>query len=310
MKEDKYVLVIGAANLDITGFSNAPLIMEDSNPGSVKISFGGVGRNIAENLSKLEVKVKFLTVFGDDPYSNILKENCTLNNIDITDSLVIPNAMSPVYLSILDNEGDMKLALCDAEVLNKLDETYLKSKASLINNAAFILIDTNLTHEAIKYICTEFRHKPIFTDGVSTQKSLKLSNVLNCLDTLKLNLIEAKMLSGINITSEDYLPLIDYFVSMGVKNVFITLGSKGVLYGNGSKSILKPAPRVNVVNATGAGDAFMAAILYGSISGLTADNMLCVGIAASLLALSHEATINPNLSLIAIKNIIEELKIC
>lgn len=308
--QEKYVLIIGGANIDITGFSANPLVMEDSNPGSVKISSGGVGRNIAENLSKLGVHVKFLTVFGDDPYSSFLRETCTSNNIDIKDALIIPKKLSSVYLSIINNDGDMKLALCDGELLDKLNIDFLKTKSSLLANASIIMIDTNLSTEAIAYICENYNQIPIFADGVSTQKALKLLPFLNYINTVKLNYIEAEALSKVSVSDENYSALADYFISKGITNVYITLGSKGVYYGNPSLHITKPAPKVKVINATGAGDAFMAGLIYGHFNDANIEEIVVIGIAASILALSHENTINPNFSIKNIMNLIKELKIC
>ncbi|MCD8330678.1 MAG: PfkB family carbohydrate kinase, partial [Lachnospiraceae bacterium] len=60
------ITVVGAVNVDICGKSDQLLKAEDSNPGRVTISMGGVGRNIAHNLRLLEQKVSLVTVFGDD----------------------------------------------------------------------------------------------------------------------------------------------------------------------------------------------------------------------------------------------------
>jgi pseudouridine kinase len=49
----KDILVIGGSNIDYLAKSSHPLIMEDSNIGSLKTAFGGVGRNIVENLARL-----------------------------------------------------------------------------------------------------------------------------------------------------------------------------------------------------------------------------------------------------------------
>jgi pseudouridine kinase len=64
-----YVIILGGVNVDIQGFPNERLIPEDSNIGRVKISMGGVGRNIGENLIRLGVNTKLISVVGDDIYS-------------------------------------------------------------------------------------------------------------------------------------------------------------------------------------------------------------------------------------------------
>ena len=62
-----HVLVIGAANLDIKGIPEEPLLAGTSIPGQIRTSLGGVARNIAENLARLDVDTVLLTAVGDDP---------------------------------------------------------------------------------------------------------------------------------------------------------------------------------------------------------------------------------------------------
>ena len=50
LRKDSYVSIIGGTNIDIQGVPSGDLILRDSNVGEVKISLGGVGRNIGENL--------------------------------------------------------------------------------------------------------------------------------------------------------------------------------------------------------------------------------------------------------------------
>lgn len=311
MYKDKYVLVIGAANIDIQGFSSSKLIMEDSNPGTVRISSGGVGRNIAENLSKLDRSVKLITVLGDDPYSNNLIHDCNEKQIDITHSLIVEHMNSPVYLSILEENGDMKLALCDAEILEMLSVSFIKTKHSIIDKADIILLDTNLPRSILEYLAITYNYKTLFIDTVSTQKSLKIKNLLQYFDTIKLNLLEAEALSNISITDNASLQKsLNFFITAGIKNTFITLGEKGVFYGNSTYSNLQTTPNIKVINATGAGDAFMAALIYSRLNKFDMDFTTRFSIAASILALSHEDTINPFMSIKNINNLLEELKLC
>lgn len=67
LPEVGYVAVAGAVNVDIGGRSAGPLVGRDSNPGTVTVSMGGVGRNIAHNLRMLGVKVSLLTALGRTP---------------------------------------------------------------------------------------------------------------------------------------------------------------------------------------------------------------------------------------------------
>ena len=85
LRKENYVTVIGGSNMDIQGFPNNPLVMYDSNPGKVDISMGGVGRNIAENLSRLNVNTKLISAIGNDLYGNTILSECKNLNIDVND---------------------------------------------------------------------------------------------------------------------------------------------------------------------------------------------------------------------------------
>lgn len=88
----------------------------------------------------------------------------------------------------------------------------------------------------------------------------------------------------------------------GLRRVFITLGERGVFYKDElTKKFVKP-PAVKVVNATGAGDAFMAGLVYSYINDLNLDDTIQFSMYASEMALSHENTINPNISVDSIYN--------
>ena len=69
--EQPYVVVIGGLNIDLQGSSNKPLVLNDSNPGEIAMSAGGVGRNIAENIAKLNIHSKILSYVGDDTFGGL-----------------------------------------------------------------------------------------------------------------------------------------------------------------------------------------------------------------------------------------------
>ena len=60
------IAVIGGINIDIEGTPFKPLLKEDSNPGRIEMSFGGVGRNIVENVARAGGDTAMISVIGDD----------------------------------------------------------------------------------------------------------------------------------------------------------------------------------------------------------------------------------------------------
>ncbi|WP_425447182.1 PfkB family carbohydrate kinase [Dethiothermospora halolimnae] len=310
LNEERYITVIGGTNIDIQGFTGNKLILNDSNPGSVKTSLGGVGRNIAENTTKLGIKTKLISVLGNDLYGKRILKECRMAGIDMDNCLVI-NGNTSTYLSILDENRDMKVAISDMDNFSQMNVDYIKQKNSIINKSKIVVIDTNIDYEVIEYILSNFNDKVFFLDAVSTTKCKKVKDLIGKFHTIKPNKIEAEALSGIKINKEEDLnKALDYFLQKGVKKVFISLGEDGVFYGDENTKGIIRSPKINVVNATGAGDAFMAGLIYSYINNYNIHYSSVFSMTSSILALSHEDTINPNISVENINKKIKELRIC
>ena len=304
-----YISIIGGANVDIIGLPYKKLRMKDSNPGKTTISLGGVGRNIGENLSRLGVNTKIITVLGNDIYGRLLMEECKKINLDISESLILENGNTSTYLAILDEYGDMELALSSMDIIERMDIHFIKEKQAIIENSNICILDTNIPTAVLEYMVTNF-NIDFFLDTVSTTKAEKAKHILGHFHTIKPNKLEAEILSGMPINNmEDLKNAAGYFVRKGVKRVFITLGEKGVYYFDGEKEKYMSSPNVEIANATGAGDAFMAALGYSYLNNLDIENTLKFSIATSIVTLESEYTINPNISVKNINNRIEELKL-
>lgn len=282
--------------MDIFGRPDAPLVARDSNPGKVRVSEGGVARNIAFNLSLLGERVKFITAFGGDIYAARLAESCRKAGIDISDSLFVDEGATSVYLFITNENGDMELAVSDMEIYEKITPAFLLRKMPAINEAGLCVVDTNLTIEALCCIA-ENCVRPIFADAVSTAKAKKLQGILGRLHTLKVNRLEAGLLSGIEASGGAALDKIaDYFLHTGIKQLFLSLGEDGLFCANSEERLSFPCRDIRVVNATGAGDSLTAAVAWSWLQGLTLRDTALAGLAAAENCLACPETVNPGLS--------------
>ena len=290
------VVVIGGVNIDIGGISNAPLVSHDSNPGKVVMSLGGVGRNIAHNLRLLDVPVVFLTAFGDDAFADRIEKSCNALGIDISHAHIVPGMNSSAYLYIGGPDGDMHLAVSDMDICEKIDPAYIGQNLRLLEEADAIVIDANLPEKTIEYICSH-TERPVFADPVSTVKAEKLKKSMGRISVLKPNRIEAEILSGIRITDEESLcRAAEEILKSGVKTVFISLGKDGVLAAGQGHMVHIPAPPVTVRNATGAGDAFMAGLVWAQLHGLGVEESARAALMAASVAVEGSGTINPALN--------------
>lgn len=311
VREDDYVCVIGGSNIDIQGFPSSELIYKDSNVGEVKISLGGVGRNIAENLVRMGVNTRLISTIGDDVYGQKILDEARMVGINMQDSLIVSGASTSTYLSILDDTKDMVLAISHMDISDQMTVEFIKGKRHVIENAAFCVLDTNLPLEVLEYIVTAFKDKIFFLDTVSTTKAKKVKDLIGYFHTIKPNRIEAEMLTGVKIEDEaDLKKAVDILHKKGVKQVFISLGERGVFYSNAETQGVVHPPKINIVNATGAGDAFIAALGLGFLKGMSTSETAEIAVAASIIALSHENTINPQMSEETIFEKVKELKLC
>lgn len=296
VQESPYVVVIGGVNIDISGKPFNKLVGRDSNPGRVQSSLGGVGRNIAHNLRLLDVDVKMITALGEDLNSKRIIESCESLGIDMSPSLKVHSASTSTYLFITDEDGDMELAVADMEIYEHMTPEFIATRMDLINHAALCVIDANVPQETIKYVA-EHCTVPLVADSVSTAKMHKLEPIMDKIHTFKPNGLEAELLTGIKITDDASLKAVgDKLLERGIKRVFLTLGSKGVYCQDAEEHFKLPCYPTKVANATGAGDTFVAAIVWGYLNGLSMKDTARAGLAASSICTEGTETINPDLS--------------
>ncbi len=296
LKSGSYVVVVGGINMDICGRSFSSLVAKDSNPGVVRTSPGGVGRNIANNLSFMGIDVRLLSAYGDDANGERIAASCSELGIDISHALKVPGGVTSSYVYLTNPQGEMALAVSDMEICEKINRVYLSKHITLLQNAQVIVADANIPTESLKYLA-ENCEVPLFVDPVSTAKVEKLRPILNKIHTLKPNKLEAEILTGINISGPtDAQRAANRLLNFGVRRVFISMGEDGVFAATTKESLWLDSIRANMVNTTGCGDAFMAALVWAYLEGTDLRGTALAGLAAGSIAIESEDTINPYMS--------------
>ncbi len=131
MREKDYVVIIGSANIDVAGYSHESLNYADSNPGKIKFTPGGVGRNIAQNLALLGNKAWLLSAVGSDFYGQSLLTQTNQSGVYVDKCLIVPGENTSSYLSLLDNTGEMLVAINDMNISNAITAEYPHSTVNL-----------------------------------------------------------------------------------------------------------------------------------------------------------------------------------
>lgn len=301
LRTGSYAVVVGGVNVDIGGRSFRPLIEADSNPGEVVTSLGGVGRNIAHNMSLMGIDVRLLSAYGDDINGEKVAASCSELGIDLSHALRVSGATTSTYIYITDNTGEMALALSDMEVCKKITPDYLAANLPLLQNAQVVVADTNIPSESLKFLAENLT-VPLFVDTVSTAKAEKVKDILPFIHTLKPNHLEAELLSGIKIESdEDVEKAADILIEKGLHRVFISMGSKGVFASTAKEKVWHGIIPGKMANTTGCGDSFMAALVWAYLEGMNLEETAAAGLAAGSIAMESAETINPFMNAQALK---------
>ncbi len=283
------VLVIGGSNLDIIGTSLQTLIPGDSNPGSIKRSAGGVGRNITENLARLGLPVSFITVLGEDRTGRRLLN--TLEQLDV-DMVVKTTDKTSIYMAICAPDGQTETAISDMKIMDALNSDFLREHQTKIEGAEIVVVDPNLDEVALDFV---FKHASrVFVDGVSASKTVKLKPFLHRIDTLKLNRLELEALSEPDEGTREFeAKAIQDLLSQGVKRVALTLGDKGAKLITPKGELYREPIHIPIINTTGAGDAFMAGLIYAEKRSLPA---LKTAMTLAEITIEAKSAVNPDLT--------------
>lgn len=306
-----YILVLGASIVDIFGFCGRSYAQRDSIPGHIKISFGGVCRNIAENLARVGVNTEFISTLGDDENGKSILEHSRKVGYNMENSLFLEGESTPTYLAILNHQGEMESAVVDMESLNKMDEAFVDGKHEVFENAEYTIVDSD-NPILLEYILKKYQGKSKFIlDPVSAKKAKKIRHLVKYFHTIKPNRFETEALCGFKIeTNDDLKKAGRFFIEQGVKNVFISLDADGIYYitSEGEEGTLACCESINVKNVTGAGDSFVAGIGYGYMNNLNIKDTLKYSVAMSIITITHEETINPNMNHELVEDLVNRTK--
>ncbi|QJD99163.1 winged helix-turn-helix transcriptional regulator [Massilia forsythiae] len=309
------IVCVGAANLDRKLRSLDTLALGTSNPAVQSESFGGVARNIAENLARLGSQVSLLTAIGADGSGAALLTHAETLGIDTRGALRLDGVSSGTYTAVLDQDGDMVVALADMALYEQLDPAFIAARQAQFTGAALVAADLNLPLATVEAIVDGARRgeAPLVLVAVSEPKMARLPRDLSGVRLLILNAGELAARAGHDLADDAALgAAMRALQAQGARDVVVTRGAAGVLLTDGPTApiVHLAAPQAEVVDVTGAGDAFAAAVCWSLAQDLGADDeagaagderdgglvLACRrGLQLSKLTVGTRATVHPDL---------------
>ena len=255
----KPIICIGAALVDDLFHATDKMLMHTTNEVTQTRTAGGVSRNIAHQLSLLNLPVQLISVFGDDADGEWIKQVCLDAGIQL-DASITADVATGKYTAIINTDGSMFTALLTNAALHLITPEYLQEKEELLGGAAFILADANLTVATINWLI-EFtnRHEiKMIIEPVSVPPAKKIASVnFEGLYLITPNEDELPALCNQHHHTVD--EQITELLNRGIKYIWLHKGVDGSALYKKTETLQLNAPNANVVDCTGAGD--------GSVSG-------------------------------------------
>lgn len=272
------VVVCGAINVDLLATALQEPLRDDSTPGVLHRSAGGVGRNIAENLVRLGIDVSLVSTVGDDDFGRWVSGHNQEVGIDISGVVVNADLPTSSYTAVHGPDGELLLAVSDMRLFDQFEPP--GNMAGIFNEPDLLVIDANLPESVINLLESFCHPKEIAADAVSCNKCHRLGAILPQLSLLKVNRAEACAITG-SRTDND-AQLINELLQQGVQQVLLSAGEEGAILADGNQSVrAAPVKQPSVVSTSGVGDAMFGGVLAARVYGYNATEQLRWGTAAA-----------------------------
>ncbi|MFJ7727554.1 carbohydrate kinase [Neobacillus sp. NPDC097160] len=310
LSDSQHVICIGGANIDRKFHIKDKAQLGTSNPIYATQNAGGVARNIAENLGRLGMEVALISTSGVDKDWSIIEETSSLY-MNLETVTQFPEKSTGSYTAVLDSNGELIIALADMEVYEAITPDLLLKHDVLLSQSKCIMVDLNCPKETIQFLChfAKSHDLPIVLIPVSSPKMSRLPDDLDGVTWLITNRDESETYFQTEIQNEeDWKNALEKWLSLGIDNVVITNGKEGSMIGNKNEGIFRVPPIEidEVVDVTGAGDAFSSAVIYSWLEGKTLIEIAKAGSINASKTLQSPYTVRQDLSAEQLQKDMEE----
>jgi len=269
-------------------------ILQTSQPGSSSETRGGVARNVAENLAQLGEGVKLISIVGNDDAGRAIIDATSSIGVDTT--LVERNSsgVTGTYTAIMQPTGELYLGVADMGIIDHLDAQVIDRSWQHIASSRLVFVETNCSVSLLAVLIKRCLHNeiPLAIDAVSIPKFKRLPDDLHGVEYLFCNLDEAQAVHG-NFPPAAVAKKIS---ERGAKNIVITNGADPItcLTPEGITTI--ETPKTEIVDVSGAGDAFVAGFLHGILEQNKPVQATQMGVVAAGLTVQSELRNSPDLT--------------
>ena len=285
------IVIIGAVFVDIKGYPLSTYIPGGRNAGRVEQVHGGVCRNVAEDIANVELRPTFVSLVdntgsGQDVIDKLAKHKVNTRYIE-----KVPDGMG-TWLAVFDNDGDVCAAISKRPDTTPLTKLLEEKGDEIFADCDGIAFELDLEKATVKQILRYAKkyNKKVYAAISNMSIAMERRAFLQEIDCFVCNQQEAGLLFSDeydHMAPEEMCRTLAANVhSANIPCMVVTMGGEGAVYARSDgESGVVPAKKVDVIDTTGAGDAFFAGTVIGLTYGKTLPEACEIGsrLAASVI---------------------------
>lgn len=269
------IVVIGDVFIDIKGYSTSPYIPYGRNAGTIAQIHGGVGRNVVEDIANVELKPTFVSLVDNDAMGEDVIQKLNRHKVDTRYMRKVENGMG-TWLAVFDHEGDVVASISKRPDHRPIEQILDEHGDEIFKDADSIVIEIDIDKEIVKktFQYAEKYQKKVYAIVSNMSIAIERRDFIRRTACFVCNQQEAGILFSEdyeNITPEELAGILtERIQSAKIPQMVVTMGGDGAVYADqDGNSGVYPALKVDVIDTTGAGDAFFSGVCIGLTYGKT-----------------------------------------
>ena len=260
------IAIIGATIVDVVFYVDAaPDYGGTKLAKDFHIASGGKGANQAIAAKRLGADVMIVSAAGDDLFGVTALENFRRNGIDTRQIVKIPNVSTGAVMIIVEASGQYR-SIFYRGANDFFSPENIWRAADDLKSCGLFMIQFEIPLETV-YAAIDFAQKnniPVLLNPSPLHEIPDLEKICPC-EFLVLNELELETLTG--LPAENFREAAQKLLTRGLKNIILTLGSRGSIWFAAGVEEFVAAPKVESVDSTGAGDAFIGCFVQSVAQG-------------------------------------------
>ena len=285
------IVVLGAVFVDIKGYPEGIYIPAGRNAGRVEQIYGGVSRNVTEDIANCELRPTFVSLVDDTAVGADVIRRLKNHKVNTQYMRQVPDGMG-TWLAVFDHEGDVVASISKRPNLMPILNILEEKGEEIFSKADSIVIEVDMDKAIVKKTLSMAKKygKPVYGVVANMSIGLERRDFLKELSAFVCNIQEAGLLFCTDFSENTPQELVEMIsqrvIQARIPRLVVTLGAQGAVYAdcNGEKGYC-PARTVEVKDTTGAGDSFCAGLSVGLTYGKSLKEACEIGtyLAASVI---------------------------